>query len=151
MVIDMTREESLSQLDSLRAAREAGEAAIKATPGAIKTALIEGITAAEIGRRLGVSEGYVRGIRRKEGLQDERYAHLKPPTAAASERQDQATTAVDSLAPVTVQRLAAIAEEDAPDGWAQRITAGAPTKRHPYLIVAAALADGYLTQSQIPH
>jgi hypothetical protein len=69
----------LAALDALRRKREAGETAVKATPGAIEGALKAGKTAAEIARHLGVSEGYVRGIRREKGLQDPRYAHLKPP------------------------------------------------------------------------
>lgn len=77
----MTPDEALAALDELRAAREAGEAAVKATPDAVKAALAAGNTAAEVARRIGMSEGYVRKFRREAGLQDKRYAHLKPPAA----------------------------------------------------------------------
>ena len=75
----MDTDPTLKALDALRRKREAGEEAVMATPDAITAALEAGNTAAEIARRLGVSEGYVRGIRRKKGLQDPRYAHLEPP------------------------------------------------------------------------
>jgi DNA-binding CsgD family transcriptional regulator len=75
----METDPTLKALDRLRRRREAGEAATKATPDAIVAALEAGNTAAEIARRLGISEGYVRGIRREKKLQDPRYAHLKPP------------------------------------------------------------------------
>ena len=80
-VICMETDPTLAALDSLRRKREAGKAAEKATPGAIEDALRAGKSAAEIARHLGVSESYVRGIRRAKGLQDRRYAHLKPPRA----------------------------------------------------------------------
>ena len=73
--------DALAVLDKLRRDRMEGKAAKKATPDAIVAALKAGKTAAEIARHLGVSEGYVRGIRREKGLQDPRYAHLKPPRA----------------------------------------------------------------------
>lgn len=80
----METDPTLTALDRLRRRREAGEAATKATPGAIVAALEAGNTAAEIARRLGISEGYVRGIRRDKNLQDPRYAHLKPPPRVES-------------------------------------------------------------------
>lgn len=73
----------LAKLDQLRRRREAGEAATRATPAAVRDALAAGITAAEIARRLNVSEGYVRRFRREAGLQDPRYAHLRLPTRDA--------------------------------------------------------------------
>lgn len=82
-VICMETDPTLAALDVLRRKREAGEAAVEATPDAIVAALKAGNTAAEIARRLKISEGYVRGIRRKNGLQDQRYAHVKPPRPEA--------------------------------------------------------------------
>lgn len=73
----------LAKLDQLRRRREAGEAAAKATPAAVREALAVGITAAEIARHLNLSEGYVRRFRREAGLQDPRYAHLRPPARDA--------------------------------------------------------------------
>ena len=78
----METDPTLKALDALKRRREAGEEAVKATPAAIVAALKAGHSAAEIARRVGVSEGYVRGIRRENGLQDERYAHLRPPRAS---------------------------------------------------------------------
>lgn len=74
--------DALAVLDKLRRDRNEGRAAKRATPGAIVDALKAGKTAADIARHLGVSEGYVRGIRRENKLQDPRYAHLKPPRAS---------------------------------------------------------------------
>jgi DNA-binding CsgD family transcriptional regulator len=78
-VICMETDPTFAALDALRRKREAGKAAEKATPTAIVDALKAGKTAADIARHLGVSEGYVRGIRRENKLQDPRYAHLQPP------------------------------------------------------------------------
>lgn len=75
----METDPTLKALDTLKRRREAGEEAVKATPAAIVDALKAGHSAAEIARRVGVSEGYVRGIRREHGLQDPRYKHLQPP------------------------------------------------------------------------
>lgn len=151
IVIDMTPDKALAALDGLLRDREAGEAAVKATPGAIVDALKAGVTAAEIARRLKMSEGYVRKFRREAGLQDQRYAHLKPPAPeepapeSASGRRD-----VRSLNAQTIRRLAALAEESAPDGWAHRVAAGIPAEERPYTLVIAALDEEYLTASQIP-
>lgn len=76
----MTPDEALAALEDLRLKREAGKAAEVATPEAIIDALKTGATAAEVARRIGLSEGYVRKFRRQAGLQDQRYAHLQPPT-----------------------------------------------------------------------
>lgn len=81
----MTPDEALAALDELRAARLAGKAAEEATPGAVVEALKTGVTAAEIARRIGLSEGYVRKFRREAKLQDKRYAHLKPPAATVEQ------------------------------------------------------------------
>lgn len=80
----METDPTFAGLESLRRKREAGKAAEKATPAAIVDALKAGKTAADIARHLGVSEGYVRGIRRLNGLQDQRYAHVQPPKRAES-------------------------------------------------------------------
>lgn len=58
---------------------------------------------------------------------------------------------IRSLNVATIRRLAAKAEEIAPDGWASRIAAGVPADERPYLLVVAALDEEYLTESQIPH
>lgn len=78
----MEKDPVFAALDALRRKREIGKAAEEATPGAIVDALKAGKTAADIARHLGVSEGYVRGIRRENKLQDPRYAHLEPPRRA---------------------------------------------------------------------
>ncbi len=80
-MIRMETDPTFKALDALKRKREAGEEAVKSTPAAIVDALKAGKTAADIARHLGVSEGYVRGIRRANGLQDPRYAHVKPPRA----------------------------------------------------------------------
>lgn len=156
-VIDMTPDEALTALDELRAARVAGKAAEDATPGAVVEALKTGVTAAEIARRIGLSEGYVRKFRRQAGLQDKRYAHLKPPvpeepvSTGETAGRSEAHADIWSLNTATIRRLAALAEEAAPDGWARQVAADTPSKDRPYVIVIAALAEGYLTTSQVPH
>ena len=57
---------------------------------------------------------------------------------------------IRSLNAATIRRLAAKAEETAPDGWAQRIAAGVPAEERPYVLVAVALDEEYLSESQIP-
>lgn len=76
----LSSSEVVAMLESLRREREEGHEAVRETPGAIEDALRAGKSAAEIARHLGISESYVRGIRREKGLQDPRYAHLRPPS-----------------------------------------------------------------------
>lgn len=111
IVIDMTPDKALAALDKLLRDREAGEAAVKATPGAIVEALKAGVTAAEIARRLKMSEGYVRKFRREAKLQDQRYAHVKPPP-----RPGPAQAEPEPLAELSALRTQASAptEEDLP-------------------------------------
>lgn len=70
---------------------------------------------------------------------------LQPPESSAEVRAD-----IRLLNAATIRRLAAKAEEAAPDGWARRIAAGVPAEERPYLIVAVALDEEYLSESQIP-
>jgi hypothetical protein len=71
---------------------------------------------------------------------------LQPSEPDAEIRAD-----IRSLNAQTIRRLAAKAEEAAPDGWAQRVAAGVAADERPYLLVAVALDEEYLTESQIPH
>lgn len=170
----MTPDEALAALDELRAAREAGEAAVDATPGTIVEALKTGVTAAEIARRIGLSEGYVRKFRREAKLQDQRYAHLKPPVAAAEpaptpqaaarepepwpesparSRKPKLSANVARLDHMQAARVAALAESHADGGWAARVVAeypGLSANWHPYVVVEAGLHRGFIEDTDLP-
>jgi hypothetical protein len=161
-VIGMTPDEALAALDELRAAREAGDQAVKDTPKAVVDALAAGNTAAEVARRIGMSEGYVRKFRREAGLQDKRYAHLKPPVAAAEPvlapqapgaRKPKLSPNVARLDPMQAARVAALAESHADGGWAARVIAeypGLSANWHSYVVVEAGLHRGFIEDTDLP-
>lgn len=105
----MDRQEVLAELARVKRLREraaaAQEAATKATDPAIVDALKAGLGPTEIGDAAGVSDGYVRGVRRKHGLPaNPSYAGLTPP-----KRTPKAKTAAPVEAPSQVRE---------PEPWA---------------------------------
>lgn len=81
---DDARASALARLDTLRPKREAAEKVIAQTTEAVLDALRAKAPAAEVARRSGLSESYVRTLRRNAKLPpDPRYAHLTPPKPTA--------------------------------------------------------------------
>lgn len=70
-------------------ADEAQKAATDATEPAVLAALKDGIGPTDIAAMSGVSDSYVRSVRRKHGLPaDPRYAHLQPPIRVKAEPKE---------------------------------------------------------------
>jgi hypothetical protein len=147
-----------------RAANEARDAAAEATEQVIVRALKAGVRPADIAKRLDVTDSFVRKVRATHKLPaDPRYASVRPPTRqlANESRESVTDTATDDMDDVEfadtltfaeVERAALMAVSVTEDGWAERVLAahpGALPKRHPYLLVTAALAEGHLKRSQI--
>jgi hypothetical protein len=147
-----------------RAANEARDAAAEATEQVIVRALKAAVRPADIAKRLDVTDSFVRKIRAAHNLPaDPRYASVRPPTRQlVNETRDSVSgTATDvmddiefadTLTFAEAERAALMAVSVTEDGWAERVLAahpGAPVKRHPYLLFAAALAEGHLKRSDI--
>ena len=109
----------------------------------------------EVQRKSPFSAPTIRELADAAGIPpDERYVRAPKQTAAAERAaENDASPDIDTLPLATAQRLAGLVEEDSdtPAGWVQRITAGVTMKQQPYAILKAALAEGYLRESQIRH
>jgi len=85
----MSKEDAETRLKALKRLRDRAKAAQKAatdeTEPAVVYALEQGLGAARISELGGVSDGYVRGVRRSHEIPaNPSYAHLKPPPRSES-------------------------------------------------------------------
>lgn len=85
----MSKDEAEKRLKALKRLRDRAKAAQKAATDATEPtvvyALEQGLGPARIAELGGVSDGYVRGVRRDHEIPaDPRYAHLRPPSRAES-------------------------------------------------------------------
>jgi hypothetical protein len=158
-----THDDNLARLDKAtakvkraRIALAAAEDEARGVVGdSLKSAVAEGRSRTEVQQRSPFSPPIVRRIGEEAGVPpDERYVRAQTPRGAEPRPADGRTN-IDALDLGTVEALARKAEaraiEEGEPGWAARVAASVPKRRVPYAVVTAALIEGYLTESQIPH
>lgn len=176
-----SRQDLEAELDRIGEQRHLAQAAlqsaVKATDPAIVRALKAGFGPSEISRRLGITDSYVRKVRRLEKIPaDPRYAHLKPPERGAeidarNEVPENPPGEWDSLLPAVparpnvpariadiplpeVDRLAQLARKRRPDWYAEFArelqSSGEHQNVRPYRVIERALELNALEESDLP-